>query len=151
MLSYNWTHKEKALLVKEYLEKAGFDMIMDDVHIKGNVLRWMSDAINKSDVVLLLISRQYEDSDNAMSEAAFARNRNKRLIPLVVGWIRWRARCIRLDDRTLCEVRYFNSRNICKIHANCCGKRITRLLTSCFQFIYILSSNYFISPPSPIL
>ncbi|XP_078359598.1 uncharacterized protein LOC144644064 isoform X1 [Oculina patagonica] len=94
MISYQWDTQETMLQVKQDLEAQGCTVWMDVEQMEGSILETMARAVEKSSVLLLAVSRKYQNSPNCRSEAEYAYQRRKRMIPLMMesnyspdGWL----------------------------------------------------------------
>ncbi|XP_067030746.1 uncharacterized protein [Acropora muricata] len=94
MISYQWDCQKTMLLVKKELECKGFRVWMDVDKMKGDTLETMARAVEKSSVILIAMSREYQSSPNCRSEASYAYARRKKIIPLMMeenyrpdGWL----------------------------------------------------------------
>lgn len=94
MISYQWDTQLTMLRVKQELEVQGFTVWMDVEQMEGSILETMARAVEKSSVLLLAVSRKYQNSPNCRSEAEYAYQRRKRMIPLMMepsyspdGWL----------------------------------------------------------------
>lgn len=94
MISYQWDTQETMLRVKTELESQGFSVWMDVEQMEGSILETMARAVEKSSVFLLAVSQKYQNSPNCRSEAEYAYQRRKRMIPLMMepgyspdGWL----------------------------------------------------------------
>lgn len=85
MISYSWSASlELARLIDAYLSKRGFHIWRDENldAMKGNILEAMANAIDSSQVVLILVTRAYKDSLNCQAELTYARRQKKKIIPI---------------------------------------------------------------------
>lgn len=94
MISYQWDSQETMLRVKEELEAQGIRVWMDVEQMKGSILETMARAVETSSLILVAMSRKYQNSPNCRSEAEYAYQRRKRIIPLMMessycpdGWL----------------------------------------------------------------
>ncbi|XP_072048578.1 uncharacterized protein [Amphiura filiformis] len=94
MISYNWTHQDIALKVRDDLERAGYNVWIDVDKMEDDILETMASAVSKSAVVLVCMSQQYHNSQNCRSEATYAYKKKKHVIPLLMeddyspeGWL----------------------------------------------------------------
>lgn len=65
-----------------------------DDGIHGSFLDWMEWAVSNSQVIIILLCRKYNQSDNCKSEACRAKQLKKKIVPIVVepgftgeGWL----------------------------------------------------------------
>ncbi|CAG9461007.1 unnamed protein product [Pedinophyceae sp. YPF-701] len=94
MLSYEWGSQQKVLLIKNELEKAGYKCWMDVDQMSGSTLEAMAHAVENSEVVLVCVSKRYKESQACRTEAEYAFQQKKRIIPLLMdpsyrpsGWL----------------------------------------------------------------
>ncbi|XP_074615176.1 uncharacterized protein LOC141874718 isoform X1 [Acropora palmata] len=94
MISYQWDTQETMLRLKTELESKGLRVWMDVEQMKGSILETMARAIEKSSLILIAMSRKYQNSPNCRSEAEYAYQRRKQIIPLMMeesyspdGWL----------------------------------------------------------------
>lgn len=94
MISYQWDTQQAMLRVKQELETRGFSVWMDVEQMEGSILETMARAVEKSSVLVVAMSRKYQNSPNCRSEAEYAYQRRKRIIPLMMesgynpdGWL----------------------------------------------------------------
>lgn len=67
MISYQWDMQETMLRVKTELEIRGFSVWMDVEQMQGSILETMARAVEKSSLLLLAVSRKYQNSPNCRS------------------------------------------------------------------------------------
>ena len=85
MVSYNWTTgKECADELDEFLTKCGYKVWIDKNNMAGNLYSGMAKGIANSEIILLLISEEYEKSENCISEYTYAKKCKKKVIPIQV-------------------------------------------------------------------
>ena len=94
MISYAHSDKQLCHRIHERLVKDGFRVWIDREHMHGATMVAMADAIENSDVVLICMSDAYKQSVYCQSEAHYAYERRRRLIPLIMkpqykpdGWL----------------------------------------------------------------
>ncbi|XP_070554354.1 uncharacterized protein [Ptychodera flava] len=94
MISYNWGVQKRMIRLKEKLKSAGFKVWMDIEKMGGSTVEAMAGAVQGSDVVLICMSQEYQDSNPCRSEAIYSYKRNKDYIPILVqsnfrpdGWL----------------------------------------------------------------
>jgi hypothetical protein len=94
MLSYEWANQQQTLLVKNELTKAGYNTWMDVDKMSGSTLEAMANAVERSAVVLMCVSKGYKESQACRTEAEYAFQQKKRIIPLLMdqgyrpsGWL----------------------------------------------------------------
>ncbi|KAK2565261.1 hypothetical protein P5673_011214 [Acropora cervicornis] len=88
MISYQWDTQETMLRLKTELESKGLRVWMDVEQMKGSILETMARAIEKSSLILIAMSRKYQN------KAEYAYQRRKQIIPLMMeesyspdGWL----------------------------------------------------------------
>ena len=67
MISYQWDCQKTMLLVKTELESKGFRVWMDVDKLTGDTLEAMAQAVEKSSVILMAMSREYQSSPDCRS------------------------------------------------------------------------------------
>ncbi|XP_015753413.1 PREDICTED: uncharacterized protein LOC107333164 isoform X2 [Acropora digitifera] len=94
MISYHWKYQKEMREVKTELESKGLRVWMDEDKMNGDTLETMARAVEKSSVILMAMSRQYQRSPSCRSEAAYAYKLGKKIIPLMMeenytpdGWL----------------------------------------------------------------
>eukprot|EP00198_Chlamydomonas_reinhardtii_P014011 XP_001703348.1 predicted protein [Chlamydomonas reinhardtii] len=94
MVSYEWGSQQKALLIKEALERRGLVTWMDIEKMSGSTLEAMALAVEGAAAVLLCISKRYKESQACRAEAEYAYQQRKRIIPIMMergyrptGWL----------------------------------------------------------------
>ena len=85
MVSYNWkTGKECANDLYKVLTENGFKVWIDEKCMAGDLESEMANGVANSDIVLLLISEEYEKSHNCIREYTHANTCQKIIIPIQV-------------------------------------------------------------------
>ncbi|CAK8688373.1 unnamed protein product [Clavelina lepadiformis] len=85
MISYNWSDsKELAHKTNDRLSDAGYQVWIDKEQMKGDMYEMMGRAVNNAHVVLMFTSSNYERSANCQSEANYAKDLKKKIIPIRV-------------------------------------------------------------------
>ena len=94
MISYQWDSQEVLVEVKNRLQASGYRVWMDLEQMGGSTLEAMAKAVENSSVVLVCVSHQYKESPNCRSEAEYAYQLRKDIIPLMMqqnykpdGWL----------------------------------------------------------------
>ncbi|XP_030849679.1 uncharacterized protein LOC115927667 [Strongylocentrotus purpuratus] len=96
MLSYKWEHPSKAVMreFKMQLRKRGYKVWMDEDHMMGDKIGAMADAVENADMIIACITRGYQDSQDCRTEASYAYECKKKIIPVKVsndfkasGWL----------------------------------------------------------------
>ena len=94
MISYQWDSQEVLVEVKNRLQASGYRVWMDLEQMGGSTLEAMAKAVENASVVLVCVSHQYKESPNCRSEAEYAYQLRKDIIPLMMqqnykpdGWL----------------------------------------------------------------
>ena len=94
MISYQWDYQEVLIEVKNRLQANGYRVWMDLEQMGGSTLEAMAKAVENSSVVLVCVSQKYKESPNCRSEAEYAYQLRKDIIPLMMqhkykadGWL----------------------------------------------------------------
>ena len=94
MISYQWDSQEVLVEVKNRLQASGYRVWMDLEQMGGSTLDAMAKAVENSSVVLICVSERYKESPNCRSEAEYAYQLRKDIIPLMMqrkyrgdGWL----------------------------------------------------------------
>ena len=94
MISYQWDSQEILVEVKNRLQASGYRVWMDLEQMRGSTLEAMAEAVENASVVLVCVSRRYKESQNCRSEATYAYDLKKDIIPLMMernykgdGWL----------------------------------------------------------------
>jgi len=94
MISYQWDAQEVLVEVKNKLQKSGYRVWMDLEQMGGSTLEAMAKAVENAAVVLVCVSQRYKESPNCRSEAEYAYQLRKDIIPLKMqrnytadGWL----------------------------------------------------------------
>ena len=94
MISYQWDAQEVLVEVKNKLQASGYRVWMDLEQMGGSTLEAMAKAVENAAVVLVCVSQRYKESPNCRSEAEYAYQLNKDIIPLMMqhnykadGWL----------------------------------------------------------------
>ena len=94
MISYQWDSQEVLVEVKNRLRASGYRVWMDLEQMRGSTLDSMAEAVENGSVVLVCVSRRYKESQNCRSEATYAYDLKKDIIPLMMecnykgdGWL----------------------------------------------------------------
>ena len=67
MISYHWKYQKEMREVKTELESKGLRVWMDVDKMKGDTIETMARAVEKSSVILIAMSREYQNSTNCRS------------------------------------------------------------------------------------
>ncbi|XP_077995347.1 uncharacterized protein LOC144448881 [Glandiceps talaboti] len=93
MISYSWDKQPVVLKLRKRLADAKYNVWIDLENMQHRILDSMSDAIETSQIILVMVSQRYKESANCRSEAEYARDLNKSLIPIKTevykpsGWL----------------------------------------------------------------
>lgn len=94
MISYSHSDKRLCHQVFEQLIKDGFRVWIDRENMHGATMTAMADAIENSNIVLICMSNAYKQSVYCQSEAHYAFEKRRHLIPLMMeahykpdGWL----------------------------------------------------------------
>ena len=94
MISYQWDAQEVLVEVKNKLQASGYRVWMDLEQMGGSTLDTMAKAVEDAAVVLVCVSQRYKESLNCRSEAEYAYQLRKDIIPLMMqrnyqadGWL----------------------------------------------------------------
>lgn len=94
MLSYEWGCQQGVMLIKTELERAGYRTWMDIDKMSGSTLEAMARAVEESAVVLVCVSKRYKESQACRTEAEYAFQQRKKIIPVLMerdykpsGWL----------------------------------------------------------------
>ncbi|KAK3746538.1 hypothetical protein QZH41_019863 [Actinostola sp. cb2023] len=94
MISYQWDVQKTMIQLKNRLQAAGFRVWMDLEQMGGSTLEAMARAVEDSAVVLVCVSQKYKESSNCRSEAEYAFQLKKDIVPLMMegnyrpdGWL----------------------------------------------------------------
>ena len=94
MISYQWDSQEVLVEVKNKLQASGYRVWMDLEQMGGSTLEAMAKAVENASVILVCVSQRYKESPNCPSEAEYAYQLRKDIIPLMMernyrpdGWL----------------------------------------------------------------
>ena len=94
MISYQWDAQDVLVQVKNQLQANGYRVWMDLEQMGGSTLDAMAKAVENAAVVLICVSQRYKESPNCRSEAEYAYQLGKDIIPLMMeenykadGWL----------------------------------------------------------------
>eukprot|EP00057_Strongylocentrotus_purpuratus_P014006 XP_011668480.1 PREDICTED: uncharacterized protein LOC105440240 [Strongylocentrotus purpuratus] len=84
MLSYKWEHPSKPVMheFKKQLQKRGYNVWMDEDRMMGDKIGALAEAVENADMVIACITRSYQDSQDCRTEAAYAYDCKKKIIPV---------------------------------------------------------------------
>ena len=85
MISYNWvTGKKCAQHLYKFLTENGYKVWFDEKNLAGNLNHGMEEGVENSEIILLLISEEYQRSTNCKNEYTLAISKKKKIIPIKV-------------------------------------------------------------------
>ncbi|XP_067041587.1 uncharacterized protein [Acropora muricata] len=94
MISYQWDAQQVLVEVKNKLQASGYRVWMDLEQMGGSTLDAMAKGVENAAVVLVCVSQRYKESPNCRSEAEYAYQLRKDIIPLIMqrnykadGWL----------------------------------------------------------------
>ncbi|KAL3855584.1 hypothetical protein ACJMK2_014924, partial [Sinanodonta woodiana] len=94
MISYDWSHRKVIKNIRDMLRANGYAVWMDIDNMGGSSIEAMSQAVEKSHVVLICMSQKYQESPNCRTEAQYAYQMHKNLVALKMendytpsGWL----------------------------------------------------------------
>ena len=94
MISYQWDNQDVLIEVRKRLQASGYRVWMDLEQMGGSTLEAMAKAVEDSSVVLICLSQKYKESPNCRSEAEYAYQLRKDVVPLMMqhkykadGWL----------------------------------------------------------------
>ena len=94
MISYQWDAQEVLVKVKNKLQASGYRVWMDLERMGGSTLEAMAKGVENAAVILVCVSERYKESPNCRSEAEYAYQLKKDIIPLKMqrnytadGWL----------------------------------------------------------------
>ena len=94
MISYQWENQKVLIEVKNKLQALGYRVWMDLEQMGGSTLEAMAKAVENASVVLICVSQKYKQRPNCRSEAEYAYQLRKDIIPLMMqrdytpdGWL----------------------------------------------------------------
>ncbi|XP_039250993.1 uncharacterized protein LOC120328542 [Styela clava] len=82
MISYQWSSQTLMNQVYEELTKHGYNVWMDIHDLNGSILEAMAEAVENAAIVLVCMTQKYKDSPNCRTEAEYAFNLRKEIIPI---------------------------------------------------------------------
>lgn len=88
-LSYAWAHQPLCRRIRDALRGAGLRVWWDEEVMAGDIATAMAEGIAGARVVLLCVSKAYQDSANCRSEATYARQRRSRIVVANVQVCTW--------------------------------------------------------------
>ncbi|CAF1378634.1 unnamed protein product, partial [Didymodactylos carnosus] len=94
MISYSWADQELCSKIHDGLVAKNFRVWLDKNEMHGSTIEAMANAVESSEVILMCMSETYKKSTNCKSEAEYAFNRKRRIIPIIMrekycpdGWL----------------------------------------------------------------
>ncbi|CAK8679895.1 unnamed protein product [Clavelina lepadiformis] len=82
MISYNWESQKLAKKIYENLEKRGYKVWIDIKYMQKNIYDQMDEAVHNAYVVLILVSKKYQESENCRREASMAADLKIPIVPI---------------------------------------------------------------------
>ena len=82
MLSYQWDSQVFVKGTKHFLETNGLRVWMDIEEVFGNINTRMQNGINNSKIIILFITKKYDESDNCCKEFNYADKKRKIIMPV---------------------------------------------------------------------
>eukprot|EP00051_Salpingoeca_urceolata_P005274 m.71690 g.71690 ORF g.71690 m.71690 type:complete len:803 (-) comp14202_c0_seq1:188-2596(-) len=82
MVSYSWKDQDIAHWLWKTLEARGFKVWIDVADLAGSTLEAMADAVERSNVVVTILSEHYKDSSACRTEAEYAYQLHKPIVPI---------------------------------------------------------------------
>eukprot|EP01044_Picomonas_judraskeda_P022331 COSAG03_NODE_5523_length_1229_cov_1.151327_1_plen_389_part_10 len=90
MLSYQWDHQVQVKCVHDLLTKLGIKCWMDIFGGMGaDIYESMAEGVSKASVVVCFMSQKYQESENCMLEAKYAKQCGVSIVPVMIeggGW-----------------------------------------------------------------
>ena len=90
MLSYQWDHQVQVKCVHDLLTKLGIKCWMDISGGMGaDIYESMAEGVSKASVVVCFMSQKYQESENCMLEAKYAKQCGVSIVPVMIeggGW-----------------------------------------------------------------
>ncbi|KAJ8035980.1 hypothetical protein HOLleu_19825 [Holothuria leucospilota] len=94
MISYQWNSQRTVLKIRDALVAAGYTVWVDVDKMCGSTLQAMAEAVEKAAAVIVCVSEGYKMSPNCRTEAEYAYQLQKWIIPLMMdmyyepdGWL----------------------------------------------------------------
>ncbi|CAK8679890.1 unnamed protein product [Clavelina lepadiformis] len=82
MISYNWESQKLAKKVCKKLEKRGYKVWIDIKYMQKNIYDQMYQAVRNAYVVLIFVSKKYQESENCRREASMAADLKIPIVPI---------------------------------------------------------------------
>ncbi|CAK8679893.1 unnamed protein product [Clavelina lepadiformis] len=82
MISYNWESQKLAKKIYEKLEKRGYKVWIDIKCMNKNIYDRMDEAVRNAYVVLIFVSKKYQESENCKREASTAGDLKIPIVPI---------------------------------------------------------------------
>ena len=82
MISYQWDSKTEVMKLYEALIVDGYKVWIDKERMHGDINDRMAEAVKDSSIILLCMTKKYEESQNCKKEYTFADECKKRIIPI---------------------------------------------------------------------
>eukprot|EP01048_Picozoa_sp_COSAG05_P020286 COSAG05_NODE_3408_length_2082_cov_4.481594_1_plen_424_part_00 len=94
MLSYNWSHQTVIKRINTALQSRSYNVWIDIEKMQGSTVEAMSEAVEGAAVMCYGISQAYKESTNCRTEAQYAFQQQKDMVPLMMvegysanGWL----------------------------------------------------------------
>ncbi|CAF2736382.1 unnamed protein product [Rotaria sp. Silwood2] len=95
MISYSWADMDLAHRIFKHLtETLGYKVWLDQEQMHGSTIESMAKAVENAEFILMCMSDTYKRSANCQSEAEYAFNRKKNMVPIKMnkdyvpdGWL----------------------------------------------------------------
>ncbi|KAK3575912.1 hypothetical protein CHS0354_002553 [Potamilus streckersoni] len=94
MISYQWSDQKMLMKIRDILKEHGYAVWMDIDNMTGSTVVAMAEAVEEAHIFLMCMSRKYKISPNCQSEADYAYQLKKKIVPLKMengykpdGWL----------------------------------------------------------------
>ncbi|XP_071942420.1 uncharacterized protein [Antedon mediterranea] len=94
MISYQWDIQNLVVKIKDALKECGYKIWIDLECMEGSTLQAMASAVENASTVIICITEKYKYSHNCRTEAEYAFQQNKKIVPLMMqpqykpdGWL----------------------------------------------------------------
>ncbi|XP_033100617.1 uncharacterized protein LOC117104068, partial [Anneissia japonica] len=94
MISYQWDVQSLVVKIKDALKDCGYKVWIDVESMEGSTLQAMAEAVEDAETVLICITEKYKFSQNCRTEAEYAFQQRKHIVPLMLeqeykpdGWL----------------------------------------------------------------
>ena len=82
MISYQWDSRKDVLKLHQALTDDRYCVWIDEEQMHENIYERMAEAVRESSLILLCMTKKYEDSDICKGEFLFAKDLKKKIIPI---------------------------------------------------------------------